>query len=462
MAGRPLSSGTIPRAQAPDMTMRSGVLMGSGSRVLWGRVPTSRGAMASITKLMTALVVLDKCALDDIATVPAEARRVDSAIGLQTGERLTVRELLEYLLVVSSNDAAITLAVHTGGSVPKFAAMMNARAKAMGLKNSAFKNPHGLDTAGHFSSSADIATMMRAAMENPEFLRIEQLRSVTLPARSGRGTKQIKATNRLLGSFAGLLGGKTGFTDDAGRSFVASARRGDVTLTAVVLNAGGDPARFDSARRLLEWGFAHVRAAELTTMTSDVTSAPVAANPSYRVGLRYGQSAAVEVCDLGGPVTSKVMVSPKVRLPIFEGQPLGEAVFVQGGTPISRVPLVASEDLISAQENVGVVPVGDYIDRTVGVRAAASGADVAEYDTTKPVKRVVDLDDTVAAPVEVGEVVGRISYYQGSKLIGRVPAVAAGKVEAPALADRVGIWFARGWLSLTGKPTVASPRISGA
>lgn len=455
IAGTPLSQGKVPKAKAPDVTMKAGVLVAPGSSELWARQADSRRAIASITKLMTALVVLEQCRLDETVTVTKEASKVDYAVGLQEGERTTVRQLLEYALVASSNDAALALAAYAGGSTDQFVTLMNAKVKTLGLKGTAFKNPHGLDEKGHYSSAADVAVLMQAAMEYPEFRRISQLRSVTLPARGKRGAKQLKATNRLLGRCDGLLCGKTGFTDDAGRSFVASAERGGVTLTAVVLSAGGDPQRFDQARRLLEWGFAHLKPVRLGGASSIAGSVPVAANPSHRIDLRYETSATVAVFDLGGEVTSKTVLAPSVKLPVFEGQELGEVVFAQGGKPLARVPLVAASDLVSAQETVGAIPVADYIDRAVTVRAAASGWDVKEYDTAAPLRRVVDLAPDVSAPVQAGQVVGEIVYSQHGRLIARVPAVAAETVERPGVARAIGIWFARGWRSLTGKPTMA-------
>lgn len=455
IAGVPLYAGVVSSSDAPDPDIRAGVLVGPDGRVLWSREDDHEFAMASITKIMTALVVLEKCRLDDVVTVTAGATGVGYATGLKAGERLTVRQLLELLLVASSNDAANALAIHTGGSKSEFARMMNSRAETLGLSDTRYANAHGLDEAGHHSSAADTAVLLRTAIAKPEFRRIIGMDSVVLPEFGSRKARRIQSTDELLGVYRGLLGGKTGFTDDAKYSFAAAAERDGVALTGVVLGAASNDSRFKQAAHLFDWGFAHLSLRSLTTTDGVVASVPVAANPARTVPARYAETTSVPVFDLDGALETKTTLLPDVTLPVFEGQLLGEAAFHQGARVLVRVPIVANEPVASAEETVGAVPVSDYLDRTVTVRADGSGLPVREYDPLLPVQRLVDLDDSVDAPVEKGSPVGEIVYSQNGAVIVRVPVVAAADVPEPPLLERVSIFFARGWRLVTGKPAMA-------
>ena len=211
-------------------------------------------AVASTTKMMTALVALESAGLERRAVISRRAAGVgESEIGLTAGEEMwTVRDLLAALLVASANDAAVALAEHIGGSMEDFAEMMNDRAEEMGLENTRFANPHGLDQEGHYSAARDLLAIARAGMENADFAGWVGAQTVDLPADREGEPRAAVNTNRLLADYPGAIGIKTGYTDLAGLSLAAAAERDGRRLYAVVL---GSEDHFAEGAALLDYGF---------------------------------------------------------------------------------------------------------------------------------------------------------------------------------------------------------------
>lgn len=224
--------------------------------LLYGRRAHDRIAPASLTKIVTALLVIERGNLDQRARVPqAVLGLIESTLmGLVPGDRLSLRDLLYGLMLPSGNDAAVTLAVHVGGSEETFVRMMNQRAEELGLRNTSFANAHGLDAPGHYSSAYDLALLTRTALALPEFRAI-----VNAPAWTARGeTEQYPVLNGnpLLQTYAGADGVKIGFTDDAGETIVGSAVRNGRRLIAVALRSDH---RVLDASLLLDLGFSKAR-----------------------------------------------------------------------------------------------------------------------------------------------------------------------------------------------------------
>ena len=327
----------------PDVTMKAGALVEGDGRVLWSRNVDQRRAMASITKIMTAVIVLENAGLDDRVTIPKVSTQVgESTSYLRTGEQLSLREVLEALLVKSGNDAAVALAQHVSGDQTGFVKLMNAKAAALGLSHTHFANPHGLDQAGHYTTAADLAVLARYAMSKPEFRRIVGMKSVTIG--SGSTKETLPSTNILLGNYLGVNGIKTGFTDDAGYAVIESAQREGVWLVAVVLGTKTDLQRFRDARELLDWGFAHYRPQALATSGTVVAQAPVSDYLDVKVGAKISKDLTAAVLDVNGPITRTVTVAP-VKAPVHAGQSVGAATFTQGGKLIASVPLVATHNV---------------------------------------------------------------------------------------------------------------------
>ena len=210
-------------------------------------------AMASTTKMMTALVALENSNLDDEVIVSEDAAAIgESEIDLVPGETWRMEDLLRALLLRSANDAAVAIAEHVGGSVPGFVRLMNETAVELGLADSHFMNPHGLDQEGHFSSARDLLNTALIGMEDPLFAEIVGTRSSTFPGTPDGEERVASTTNALLSTFEGAIGVKTGFTDDAGLTMVAAAERDGRRLYAIVM---GSSDHFADAAALLRYGF---------------------------------------------------------------------------------------------------------------------------------------------------------------------------------------------------------------
>lgn len=436
----PLSSGTVSSSKAPDISARSGRLVTWQGRPLWSRGASVKRKMASTTKVMTALVVLESVNLTESVHITRSASRTPYGIGLRTGEKRTVRQLLEYLLVRSSNDAATALAIHVAGSVPAFAERMNAKAKELGLNNTHFVNPHGLDATGHYTSASDLAKLMKVAMQKSEFRRIVSLRRTTLPAYGSRPRRVLQTTNKLFGEVVGLRGGKTGFTGGAGFTYVANAKRNGVTLTVTVLGSSSSAARFESARRLFEWGFKHYKLRSITTTKTGAGYVPIAENPALRVPARFAEATSAAVFDLGGPITKRPSTMSSVTVPVYKGQPLGSVVLTQESSVLATVPIVATTSKASAEETLGTIPVA-ATGRSVTIRTAESTAEVPPFDSTRPVDKTIDVPETIPAPVSTGQVVGSVTYSQDGIAIVTVPIIAAEDVSEPEVSSAAGLFL---------------------
>ncbi len=327
----------------PDVTMKAGALVTGDGRVLWARQPDQKRAMASITKIMTAVVALEHSALEDTVTIPSASVRVgESTAFLRAGEQLTMNEVLQALLVKSGNDAAVAITQHVAGGDEAFVKLMNQKAAELGLKNTHFANAHGLDEPGHYTTASDLATLSRYAMSKPAFRQIVGLKRVTIG--KGKRAETLESTDLLIGNYAGAIGIKTGFTNDAGYSVVSAAERGDLTLYAVVLGTGSELQRFREARELLDWGFAHYRQQQLASAGSVLAEATVVDYLDRTVPVAVSQDTSVSVLDVNGPITRTVTVS-SVAAPVKKGQRLGVATFTQGGKMIATVPLLATQDV---------------------------------------------------------------------------------------------------------------------
>lgn len=339
----PVSSSKTLGAIAPDVTLPAGILETADGELLWARVQDEERSMASTTKIMTAIVVMDSgVQLDERVTVPPEAAKVGEAgVGLVPGQGLTVRQLLEAMLVHSGNDAAITLAVHVSGSLDAFVEAMNAKAIELDLRNSTFTNPHGLDEAGHHTSAADLATMARYAMRNQVFRDIVRMKEVRIPA--GSSTRRFDASNLLLGTYTGATGIKTGWTSDAGYCLVASAERGGIELYTVVLGTKTENARFVQAKRLLDWGFAHYAVRQVTSAEQTASIVAVTDYLDRTVPALVAETTSTAVYDIRGPVTVQADVIGEVAAPVVKGQRLGTLTVKQGGRLLAQVPIVAAQ-----------------------------------------------------------------------------------------------------------------------
>ena len=238
-------------------------VMESGSgRVLASKNKDQSLAMASTTKIMTAITALENAKdLDEVFEISPKAVGVPgTSIYLRKGEKMTLRQLLYGLMLVSGNDASVAIGEKVGGTVNNFVEMMNKTALKIGAKNSHFDNTHGLDSKKHYTTAYDLALITSYALKNPLFKEIVSCKNIKIVSDQGK-TRYLKNKNKLLNSFIGCNGVKTGFTDDAGRCLVSSAERDGMQVVCVVLNCGP---MFEECSTLMEQAFATYRLYDLT------------------------------------------------------------------------------------------------------------------------------------------------------------------------------------------------------
>lgn len=239
----------------PNLNSRAAVVFDRKSKtVLYEKNMNSKRAMASTTKTMTAILTLEKGNLDEIVVVSKKAANTGgSRLGLKAGDKIKLRDLLYGLMLRSGNDAAVQIAIHLGGSVEEFAKMMNDKAKELGLKDTNFVTPHGLDDPKHYTTAYEMALLTDYALCNQEFAKIVNTKQTTIAINSN--PVNIYNTNELLGNLEGVDGVKTGFTNNAGRCLVTSTTRSGWQIITVVFGADTKKLRTKDSIALIEYSF---------------------------------------------------------------------------------------------------------------------------------------------------------------------------------------------------------------
>jgi D-alanyl-D-alanine carboxypeptidase (penicillin-binding protein 5/6) len=322
---------------APAVQARSYVVVSSvDGHTLAARDASAPRAVASITKLMTALVAVERLSLDETVVVPSRATRVgESTLDLRAGQRVTVRDLVIGTLVPSANDAATALAIAAGGSVDRFVMLMNGKARQLGLAGTRYRNPHGLDETGHFSTARDAATLLRAALRVPAIRRYAGMARARLS--DGR---LVESTDNLIGRSRGFVAGKTGHTAQAGWSQVAFARAGEVGVTVAVLGSPSEAQRDRDLEALLSFGLSSYRLSRVVDPGRTYAVVPVGwSEPPVRL---VAPRAIVRPTPIGRPLVERLVVPAVVALPVRAGQPLGTLVVRDGSRVVARSRLVAA------------------------------------------------------------------------------------------------------------------------
>lgn len=299
--------------------------------------------IASTTKIMTAMVVLEQCMLHETVTVTGEQTEIEgSSASLLAGETYTVEELLYGLMLASGNDAACALAEHTAGSIEGFAELMNAKAAALGLANTHFVNPHGLNDPEHFSTARDLALLTAAAMESEVFCRIFAARSYT-----AHGV-EYRNHNKLLDSCEGCLGGKTGYTHDAGRTLVSCAERGGMRLICVTLS---DPNDWEDHRRSYDAAFSAYEYRAFPEMRWE--RIPVIAGTAETVSV--GCTAPGVLLHRGARIETRVELPRFVFAPVAAGVPVGAVGVFENGRPVCEAELFLTAS-VARDEDESIPP----------------------------------------------------------------------------------------------------------
>jgi len=338
--------GILPAAgaegAAPGVSAASAVLMDADSgRVLYEKDCRTRRPIASITKLMTALVALESGhSLDETVTVAREWTGAEgSSLYLRPGEKISLETLLYGLLLRSGNDAALAIAGHCGGTVENFVAQMNRKARQLGMEDTAFVNPNGLSAEGHYSSAYDMALLARACLENETLAKIAATKSITL------GTYTFTNHNKLLWRYEGCIGLKTGYTELSGRTLVSAARREGTTLICVTLNAPSDWADHTA---LFDWGFAHYRARSLSRAGERVGSLPVSGGLVPVCPIETAEDLSAALSDDEKAEVAYELTETALTAPVSAGTRVGETVYYVNEKELARVPLVAGSTVDNA------------------------------------------------------------------------------------------------------------------
>jgi serine-type D-Ala-D-Ala carboxypeptidase (penicillin-binding protein 5/6) len=328
-------------AATPSVDARAyEVVNAATGEVLSARNARARLPMASITKLMTVLVALERAKLDDVVTVDGDAVGVTgSGVRLRAGERITVRDLIAAALIQSANDAAVALAGHVGrGDEDAFVALMNRKAQQLGLTATHFERADGLDVAGHVSTAHDLNRLAQVAMRQPVIRNIVAVRNTTIA-----GGRSLHTWNDLLGAFPGLIGVKTGHTSDAGWCQVAAARGPGFTIYATILGSPTRSARNADLSELLAFGLSRYRLAAVISSSRTYATAKL---PYGRDALKLvAMKPVLRPVLLSRALTERVVAPTSVELPVREGQRLGEVHVYDRGKLVASSPLVASRSV---------------------------------------------------------------------------------------------------------------------
>ena len=299
--------------------------------------------MASTTKVMTALLTLEEAARDNRTVTFTDAMAAEgSSMYLEVGEQVTLYDLAVGMLMQSGNDAANAAAIALSGSFSAFAERMNAKAKALGMHDTCFVTPSGLDAAGHCTTAHDLALLMAAAMENPDFAAITAQTQMTVTF-TAPADKRVTYPNhnKLLSLYDGCIGGKTGYTDRAGRCLVTCAERGGLRLIAVTLDAPDD---WDDHAALYDEGFARYRV--YTPETVRLTAAVVGGTAdSVTLGAAQTKAVVLPVGDGDAEPTVQVYLPAFLYAPLKSGEEAGRVRVLYQNDVVAELPLLCDEDV---------------------------------------------------------------------------------------------------------------------
>ena len=334
-------------AQEPEITGMAAVLMDAqNGQVLFEKNSRARIFPASTTKVLTAVLALEKCRLDEAVVLCEEAELAEgSSVGLKKGERLSLEDLLYALLLSSGNDAAAAIACHVAGSVSAFAAMMNEKALEIGARESHFTNPSGLPDPAHYSTAYDMALIARYAMQNQTFRKMVSTEQKTIKREVPDAQTYLLNHNKLLWLYNGANGIKTGYTVEAGQCLVSSAQRRGRELIASVMKSEGVNIWSDT-EKLLDFGFSDFEPVVLAQAGKAVAEVSVAHGAGGPVLARVG-SAFFYNFKRGEapPIRQEAFLKKGLTAPVKAGDKVGELVFYRGEEEIGRTDLVADRDV---------------------------------------------------------------------------------------------------------------------
>lgn len=298
--------------------------------------------IASTTKIMTAILALERGNLSDVVTASQHASEtIGSTMYLEVGEQQTLENLLYALMMESANDAAVAIAEHIGGTEEQFVAMMNAKAQAIGATDTHYVNSHGLHDPDHYSTAHDLALIARYAMQNPRFRALVATEEKEIPGAGSNPPRELHSHDQLLGYYEGATGVKNGWTDEALQTNVASAKRDGTELIAVVL--GAQDGVWGDSMALLDYGFSHFKTATLVKKGEPVAAATVPGAQAQVQALAAGDLSVSLPLDAAGEPEARVVWDDGLKLPLAQGAHLGKVEELEDGKSVGEVDLVAAQ-----------------------------------------------------------------------------------------------------------------------
>ncbi|MCR4614641.1 MAG: D-alanyl-D-alanine carboxypeptidase [Clostridiales bacterium] len=335
---------------APQISAEKAAVMVAGTNeLIYGKNEHSRATMASTTKIMTSLIVLEQAQPEKEITVTKDMITVEgTSMGLMAGDRVTMKTLVKGMLLQSGNDGANAAAIAVSGTVEKFAELMNRRAQLIGMNDTHFVTPSGLDAEGHYSTAYDMALLGCEAIMNPEFRAICSLKSSAVYYGNPPYRRVLSNHNSLLSRYPDTIGIKTGFTKSSGRCLVSAAERNGVTLVAVTLNAPDD---WNDHIALLNYGFSKVTAKKLTFDVSDIRL-KIFGGTAENLPVETADEPIGALTDTDGFFSYKVSLKPYEYAPVKAGKIVGTVQFFHNKKYIGETALLAAQD-------IGIKPTSD-------------------------------------------------------------------------------------------------------
>ncbi|MBE6651597.1 MAG: D-alanyl-D-alanine carboxypeptidase [Ruminococcaceae bacterium] len=345
-SGIPTSADDLSR---PEVSARAYVVADARTgEILFAKDENARMPIASTTKILTCLVALENSKLSDSVTVKADSCSVEgSSMYLFEGEKLTVKDLLYGLMLESANDAALCIANHVSGSVEAFAALMNERAKKLGLTNSHFNNPHGLEDPEHYSTARDMALIWCEAMKNEDFRRIVSTKTYRMDLEDDDGYRYFSNHNKLLKTYDLCIGGKTGFTKTAGRCLISGAAKNGAELVMVTLNAPDD---WQDHREMMDYALSLYSSVEVATSGAHKHTIPVVGGKEKSVTLKNRDSLSISLRDVT-KLEIKLEAPRFVYAPITDtNKAVAKMVYTLDGKEIASLPLYPEKTVKAAEK----------------------------------------------------------------------------------------------------------------
>lgn len=334
-----------------EVTAQSAVIMEvTTHRVLAYTAAHERLPMASATKVMTAIIAIERCQLDESVTVANEAVGTEgSSIYLERGEKLSMEDMLYGLMLRSGNDAAVAIAIHVAGSVEGFASLMNKKAQELGALNTHFANPNGLHDEEHFTTAYDFALICAYAFQNETFVKIAS--SKYHKTTTGNYVRTMKNKNKLLWDYEGCIGGKTAYTKAAGKCLVFAAERDGMRVVGVVLNSADT---YGDAKRLMDGAFEGYRMKKILSAGDTAAKRIVAGSGNSLLELVAAEDIIIPVKRTGEELAVKVKLLGEMQAPIAGGEQLGELTVASGDEEIANYPVVA-KSAVDRQDYLSVL-----------------------------------------------------------------------------------------------------------